>query len=152
MIDISTNKTGFAQLSYSLVCEPLMAYLKLDGFASDGIQWDKIAPADVKLGADGLVAINQKPVLYSGEASFLPNANCRNALDLLVQNTTPGYGKKIVDYNIQLQEINETTRTRTTYTGGTIVEADAGNAANLDDGQGNKAYKFTFTGREIAPF
>lgn len=152
MIDISTNKTGFGQLTYSLVAKPLFAYLKLDGFSSDGFQWDRIAPADVKLGADGLAAVNQKPILYSGEASFLPNANCRNALDMLVQNTTPARGKKLVDYDLELMEINETTRTRITYTGGIIVEADGGNAANLDDGQGNKTYKFTFTGREIMPY
>ena len=152
MINISTNKTGFAQLSYSLVANPLIGYLKLDGFASDGIQWDKINPAEAKLGADGLVAINQKPVLYSGEMSFLPNSNCRNMLDILVQNTTPTAGKKIIDYSIELTEINETARTRTVYYGGTIVEADGGNAANLDDGQGNKAYKITFTKREILPY
>lgn len=152
MFDISTNKTGFTQVTYSLVAMPIMAYLKLDGFSSDGIQWDRINPADVKIGADGLAAVNQKPVLYSGEASFLPNANCRKALDQLIQFTTPSYDKKYVKYDLELMEINETTRTRTTYTGGTIVEADAGNNANLDDGQGNKTYKFTFTGREIMPF
>ena len=152
MIDISTNKTGFGQLTYSIVAKPLFTYLKLDGFSSDGVQWDRVTPADVKLGADGLAAVNQKPILYSGEMSFLPNANCRNALDLLVQNTTPSFGKKVLDYELELMEINETTRTRTTYTGGIIVEADGGNNANLDDGQGNKTYKVTFTGREIMPF
>ena len=60
--------------------------------------------------------------------------------------------KKIIDYSIELTEINETARTRTVYYGGTIVEADGGNAANLDDGQGNKAYKITFTKREILPY
>lgn len=152
MINISTNKTGFKQIDYSLSALPLLGYLKLDGFSSEGFQWDTIAPADVKLGADGLAAVNQKPVLYSGTASFLPNANCRNILDILVQSSTPQYGKSLVSYDIMLTEFNYTTRAKTVYKGGIIVEADGGNNANLDDGQGNKTYKFTFTGREIMPF
>lgn len=152
MINISTNKTGFKQLELSISALPLIGYLRLDGFSADGIQWDTIAPADVKLGADGLAAVNQKPVLYSGTVSFLPNANCRNVLDTIVQSGTPKSGKSLVSYDIVLTELNLTARTRTVYKGGVIVEADGGNNANLDDGQGNKTYKFTFTGREIMPF
>lgn len=149
MINISTNKTGFTNLSYTMTANPVVPFVKLEGFAAEGFQWDDTEPANTRLGADGLAAINQKPVLFQGTATFLPNANCRNILDRLAQATTPKYGKSLVDYNIILTEINKTTRTRTIYYGGVITQAQAGNSANLDDGQGNKAYRFTFTSREI---
>lgn len=152
MINISTNKTGFTNLSYSITAQPVVSYLKLDGFSSDGIQWEDTEPANVRLGADGLGAVNQKPVLYQGTASFLPNANCRNVLDILTQTVTPKYGKSLVDYELILTVINKTARTRTIYYGGTITQAQAGDTANLDDGQQDKTYRFTFINREIIPF
>ena len=150
--DISTNKTGFSKLSYSITALPVLAYLKLDGFSSEGIQWDNIEPASVRQGADGLGAINQKPVLYSGTMSFLPNSNCRNVLDILCQQVTPRFGRRSQDYELILTEYNETAKTKTVYRGGSIVEAPAGDSANLDEGQADKSYKVTFIDRDILPF
>lgn len=152
LVNVSTNKTGFSNLSYSISALPALAYLKLDGFSGEGFQWDQVEPANVRQGADGLGAINQKPVLYSGTASFLPNANCRNVLDILCQTTTPRFGKSLVDYELILTVINKTARTKTVYYGGCVTEAPAGDSANLDDGQGDKAYRFTFIDRDIIPF
>lgn len=151
MADISTNKTGFKQLSYSMTALPIFNYLKLEGFASDGITWETVEPANVILGADGLAAVNQKPILYQGSFALLPNSNCRNMLDLLIQSTTPVWGVDLVDYSLVLTETNNTTKMKTVYTGGTITQADGGNNANLDDGQGIKTYQITFTGRTIMP-
>ncbi len=151
MADISTNKTGFKRLSYSITALPVLAYLKLDGFASDGVQWEDNEPANVILGADGLAAVNQKPVLYTGTFSLLPNSNCRNTLDLLIDTTTPKWQVDLIDYALVMTEVNTTTKTKTVYTGGTITTANGGNNANLDDGQGIKTYHITFTGRTILP-
>lgn len=151
-INVSTNKTSFSKLSYSISALPVISYLKLDGFSGEGITWDNIEPASVRQGADGLGAINQKPVLYSGTISFLPNSNCRNVLDILCQQVTPRYGKRAMDYELILTEYNETAHTKTIYRGGAIVEAPAGNSANLDDGQQDKTYRMTFIDRDILPF
>ena len=84
VMNISTRQTGFKKLSYSLTALPVVTFLKLDGFASDGITWETNEPANVILGADGLAAVNQKPVLYQGSFSLLPNSNSRNILDMLI--------------------------------------------------------------------
>lgn len=152
VLDISTRQTGFKNVKYSLTANPVFAYLKLDGFASDGISWNDIEPASVRLGADGLASVNQKPVLYSGTFTLLPNSNSRNLLDELVQLTTPTYDTSLVDYSLTLTEENNTTRMRTVYSGGVITTAQAGNGSNLDDGQGNKPYTVTFTKRELMPY
>lgn len=148
---ISTNKTGFKQLSYTMTALPVLASLKLDGFASDGVQWENIEPANVILGADGLAAVNQKPVTYQGTFTLLPNSNCRTMLDMLVDTTTPKWQVDLVDYSIVLTETNNTTGMSTVYTGGTITAASGGNNGNFDDGQGNKTYIITFTGRTTLP-
>lgn len=150
-MNISTRQTGFKKLSYSLTALPVVAFLKLDGFASDGISWETNEPASVILGADGLAAVNQKPVLYQGSFSLLPNSNSRNVLDMLIQATTPTYGKDLVDYALVLTETNTTTGMKTIYSGGVITSAQAGNDANLDDGQGIKTYQVTFTSKAILP-
>lgn len=151
-INVSTNKTGFSKLSYSITALPVISFLKLDGFSGDGVTWDNIEPASVRQGADGLGAINQKPVLYSGTISFLPNSNCRNVLDILCQQTTPRFGRRAMDYELILTEYNETAKTKTVYYGGAITEAPAGNSANLEDGQQDKTYRLTFIDRDILPF
>lgn len=151
MANISTNKTGFKKLKYTMTALPVVPALIIDGFASDGISWDNIEPANVRLGADGLAAVNQKPVVYTGTFTLLPNSNCRNILDTLVSTTTPVWGVDLIDYAIVLTETNTTTGMKTVYTGGTIDQADGGNSANLDDGQGNKTYRVTFTGRAVLP-
>ena len=150
--NVSTNKTSFSKLSYSITALPFLAYLKLDGFSNEGVQWDNVEPATIRQGADGLAAINQKPVLYSGTISLLPNSNCRNVLDILCQQTTPRYGMKSHDYELVLTEVNETAKTKTIYRGGIIAEAPAGDSANLDEGQGNRTYRLTFIDRDILPF
>lgn len=148
---ISTNKTGFKKITYSLTALPLIAYLKLEGFASEGINWETIEPSNTRLGADGLAAVNQKPVLYTGTFQLLPNSNSRTMLDLLVQNTTATWGKDLVDYALVLTATNTTTGMKTIYSGGTIEQADGGDNADLDNGQANKSYRVTFTRRLQLP-
>ena len=148
---ISTNKTGFKQLTYSITALPILAYLKLDGFASDGVEWDDIEPSNTILGADGLAAVNQKPVLYTGTFTLLPNSNSRTALDMLVMTSTQIYGKDLIDYTLVMTVENKTTKTKTIYGGGTIETANGGDNADLDNGQGNKSYKVTFSSRVILP-
>lgn len=48
--DISTNKTGFQNLEYSLTALPVLAYLKLDGIAEDGVQWERPQPSVLEKG------------------------------------------------------------------------------------------------------
>lgn len=151
MSDISTNKVGFKSLSYSLTALPVLPYLKLEGFAPDGIQWERPQPASTRLGADGKAVVNQKPVLYTCTINLLPTSNSRLALDNLINATTPKYGKSLVDYTIVMTASNYTTGQKTVYTGGTIEEIDAGDSANLDDGQADKQYRLTFTDRVIMP-
>lgn len=61
-VAISSNGTGFTTCSYSLTALPVVSYMKLQGFASDGVSWDDIEPAAISIGADGLASVNQKPV------------------------------------------------------------------------------------------
>lgn len=149
--DISTNKVGFQNLKYSLTALPALAFLKLEGFGPDGVQWEKANPANTRLGADGKATVNQKPVLYTCVINLLATSNSRLALDNLISVTTTKYGKSLVDYNIVMTVSNYTTRTKTVYTGGTIEEIDAGDSANLDDGQSDKQYRLTFTDRTTMP-
>lgn len=151
MADISTNKVGFKNLSYSLTALPVLPFLRLEGFAGDGVQWERPQPASTRLGADGKAVVNQKPVLYTCTVNLLPTSNSRLALDNLINVTTPKYGKSLVDYSIVLTVSNYTTGQNTVYTGGSIEEVDGGDSANLDDGQADKQYRLTFTDRIISP-
>ncbi len=151
MAEISTNQVGFQNLKYTLTALPVLAYLKLDGFSSDGVQWDRPQSASVRIGADGKAVVNSRPVLYSGTFGLLPTSNARVALDNLINAAVPKFGKDLVDYSIVLTVENETTGSKTIYSGGVIEEFDGGDSANLDDGQGNKSYKLTFTDRVILP-
>lgn len=148
---ISTNKVGFKNLEHSVTIAPLVPYLKIDGFASNGISWDRPQPATTRLGADGQAVVNQKPVLYSGTFSLLPTSNARKTLDAAIEASTAKFGKRLVDYTVVWTTINYTTGTRTVYTGGSIEEFDAGDTADLDNGQGDKQYRVTFTDRIISP-
>lgn len=151
MADISTRQVGFKNLSYSLSALPIVPYLKLEGFGPDGVQWERAQPASVRLGADAKAAVNQRAVLYTCTINLLPNSNSRNTLDMLIQATTPKYGVDLVDYSIVMTVSNDTTGQKTIYTGGVIEEVDAGDSANLDDGQGDKSYRLTFVDRTILP-
>ena len=135
MKDISTNKVGFKNLEYTMTLLPLVPYLKLDGFASNGVSWDRPQPANVRLGADGKAVINQKPVLYSGTFSLLPTSNARNILDQAINASATKFGKPLVDYVVVMTVENNTTGTKTVYSGGIIEEFDAGDSADLDNGQ-----------------
>lgn len=152
MANISSNKIGFKNTKYALTALPIVPYLELTGFASDGITWETIEPANTIKGADGLAAVNQKPVLYTGTFTLMANSNSRNTLDIIVQETTPVWGRDLVDYNITLTVLNMVTRMKSVYTGGTIEQADGGDSANMADGMSNKTYRITFTDREIMPF
>lgn len=151
MTDISTNKVGFKNTSYALTALPVLPYLLLEGFGPDGIQWERPQPASVRLGADAKGVVNQKAVTYACTIQLLPTSNSRLALDNLINLTTPKYGKSLVDYSVGLVVSNYTTKTKTVYTGGTITEIDAGDSANLDDGQQDKTYRFEFLDRVQLP-
>ena len=151
MPDVSTRQVGFKNLEYTMTALPILPYLKLDGFASAGVQWDRPQPATTRLGADGKAVVNSRPVLYSGVFTLLPTSNSRLALDNLINASTAKYGKPLVDYAITMTVLNQTTGQKTLYTGGVIEEVDAGDSANLDDGQGDKTYRVTFTDRAILP-
>ena len=140
MKEISTNKVGFKNLEYTVTLLPLVPYLKLDGFASNGVSWDRPQPANVRLGADGKAVINQKPVLYSGTFSLLPTSNARNILDQAINASATKFGKPLVDYVVVMTVANNTTGTKTVYSGGIIEEFDAGDSADLDNGQADKTY------------
>lgn len=151
MADISTRQVGFKNLSYALSALPIVPYLKLEGFGPDGVQWERAQPATTRLGADAKAAINQRAILYTCTINLLPNSNSRNTLDMLVQATTPHYGVDLVGYSIVMTVTNQTTGQKTVYSGGVIEEVDTGDSANLDDGQGDKSYRITFTDRIISP-
>ena len=151
MASISTNKVGFKNMEHSITMLPVIPYLKIQGFASNGISWDRPQPANTRLGADGKAVVNQKPVLYTGTFSLLPTSSARKALDNAIQATTAKYGKSLLDYTLIWTTINYTTGTRTVYTGGTIEEFDAGDSGDLDNGQGDKQYRVTFTDRVQMP-
>ena len=89
--------------------------------------------------------------MYVCTISLLPTSNSRLALDNLINLTTPKYGKDLSDYTVVMTVTNNTTGTKTVYTGGTITEVDGGDNANLDDGQQDKIYQFTFFDRVIMP-
>lgn len=148
---ISTRQVGFKNLEYHMTALPLLAYLRLNGFAGAGVQWERPTPATTRIGADGKAVVNSRPVLYSGTFALLPTSNSRVALDMLINASTPKYGKPLIDYAIVLTEVNNTTGMKTMYTGGVIEEIDAGNSADLDNGQGDKSYRLTFTDRVILP-
>jgi len=151
MADITQNPNGFTSCSYSLTALPLIPYLKLEGFASEGVVWDEVEVANKKMGADGLVTTNQKPVLYTGTFNFQPTSPSRNILDLLVMSATPVFGKSLASYYIILTEKNNTTGYTYVYSGGTIMSMKGGNDNNLDDGQGIKTYKIQFSSRVQLP-
>lgn len=150
-MEVSTRQIGFKNLEYTLSALPIIPYLKLEGFATDGVQWEKASVSTTKIGADGKSVVNTKPTLYTATFSLLPTSNARMALDGLVNATTAKFGKPLLDYSVVLSVNNYTTSSKTVYSGGAIEEADAGDSANLDDGQGNKQYKFVFTDRVILP-
>lgn len=136
---------------YTLTALPLVPYIKLEGFGAEGVQWERPQPAVARLGADAKGVVNQKAVMYVCTISLLPTSNSRLALDNLINLTTPKYGKDLSDYTVVMTVTNNTTGTKTVYTGGTITEVDGGDNANLDDGQQDKTYQFTFFDRVIMP-
>lgn len=150
-MSISTNQVGFKNLEYTMTALPLLAYLKLEGFAASGIQWERPQPATTRIGADGKAVVNTRPVLYSCVINMMPTSNARVALDMLVNASTAKFGKPLQDYAIVLNESNATTGYKTVYSGGVIEEIDAGNSADLDNGQADKQYRVTFTGRTLLP-
>ena len=145
MTDITKRPGGFTTCSYSLTALPIVPYLKLNGFASDGIAWDDVEVSNKIIGADGLVVTNQKPIIYSGTFNLQPNSPARNILDNLILSATPVFGKSLVSYEIILTEKNNFTGYTYVYSGGSIMSGQSGNNNNLDNGQGIKTYKMQFT-------
>lgn len=150
MGDITQNEASFKTTSHTLVCS-LYPYIKLEGFAEDGIQWEKTEKTNFRIGADGQAIKNSKPVLYTCTMTFLPNSSARIPLDAMYLASTPQFGKTLVKNSIVYTEKNEMTGWTTVYSGGDIVSCDAGDSANLNDGQSNKSYTFTFTNKVMLP-
>ena len=149
-MSISTNQVGFKNLSYALTALPLLPYVKLEGFAPAGIQWDRPQPATTRIGADGKAVVNTRPVLYSCTINLLPTSNSRVALDSLINAATAKFGKPLQEYAIVMTEENTTTGQKTVYSGGVLEEIDAGNSADLDNGQADKQYRIVFTDRVVS--
>lgn len=149
--EVKKSKIGFNKLSYTLSAMPVIPYLKLQGFASDGISWDDVEVANLTKGADGLGAINQKPCIYQGNFSLLPNSPCRVVLDNLIDLSTVDWGKDAIDYELILTVQNLTTRTTTVYSGGIISTTSGGDTANKDEGQANKTYVVQFAHKNTVP-
>ena len=149
-MSISTNQVGFKNLSYALSALPLLPYVKLEGFAPAGIQWDRPQPATTRIGADGKAVVNTRPVLYSCTINLLPTSNSRVALDSLINAATAKFGKPLQEYAIVMTEENTTTGQKTVYSGGVLEEIDAGNSADLDNGQADKQYRIVFTDRVVS--
>ncbi len=149
-MDIQTNRIGFNNLEYNLTASPLIPYIKLQGFASDGINWEDVEVATMEKGADGLAYINDKPVAYKGTFVLQPNSPSRSALDTLIDLVTVKFGKRIVDYTLVLTVSNYTTGIKTVYSGGTITTAPGGDNATTE-GQQNKTYIFSFSDKTDLP-
>ncbi len=149
-MEITKIETSFKTTSHTLACS-LYPYIKLDGFAEEGIQWEDVEKTTYTIGADGLAKKNSKPVLYTCTMTFLPNSSCRNTLDNMVLASTPQYGKNLVSNTIVYTVKNQLTGTQTVYSGGDIVSTNGGDSANYNDGQTNKTYKFTFTNKVVLP-
>lgn len=147
---IQTKRIGFNNLEYDLTALPLVPYIKLQGFASDGINWEDVEVATMEKGADGLAYINDKPVVYKGTFVLQANSPSRSVLDNLINLTTVKFGKKIVDYTLVLTVLNYTTGIKTVYAGGTIATAPGGDNATTE-GQQNKTYIFSFSDKTDLP-
>lgn len=150
-MDIQKNKIGFNKLSYTLSALPVFPYLKLQGFSSDGITFEDVEIAEIKKGADGLSAINQKPVVYQGSFSLLPNSPSRKVLDNLIQLSTVDFGRDAIDYELILTENNATTGETTILSGGIITSSPSGSSANMDDGQVARNYVMKFSYKVVMP-
>lgn len=149
-MEITEIETSFKTASHTLACS-LYPYIKLDGFAEEGIQWEDVEKTTYTVGADGLAKKNSKPVLYTCTMTFMPNSACRNILDNMVLASTPQYGKSLVSNTIVYTVKNQLTGTQTVYSGGDITTTNGGDSANYNDGQTNKTYKFTFTNKVVLP-
>ena len=150
-MSIQDNHTSFVELSYTLSALPVFPYLKLEGFASEGISWEDIEPSVINKGADGQAYTIDKPVIYKGQFSLLANSPARNTLDALIESATVTFGKTPVKYNLVLTVKNETTGMSTVYSGGVFEQANAGDSADMDNGQGAKTYRMAFSSRAILP-
>ena len=150
-MSIQTHKIGFTNLEYTLTALPIVPFLSLTDFAEDGVKWEDVDLAEMKKGADGQYAINNKAnVKYTGMFTFLPNAGCRPVLDKLADLSAVRYGRKLVDFEIILTVINNTTNSKTVYSGGVIAKASAGDSAGAE-GQENKSYTIDFAEKIMLP-
>ena len=151
-MSIQTNKIGFTQLEFVLTALPIIPYLKLQGFADDGVKWEDTEIATLEKGADGLGYINDKAnITYKGTFTLTPNSASRVPLDRLVELATVYMGKKALDYELALTVINHTTGTKTIYTGGVITTAPGGDGAGGGDGQEKKTYIMTVANKNTLP-
>lgn len=150
-MSIQDRHTSFAELTYTLSALPVLPYLKLEGFASEGISWEDIEPTKLQKGADGQAYIVDVPVVYKGQFSLLANSPARNVLDVLIEGATVSFGKTPVKYNLVLTVKNNTTGKTTVYSGGVFEQGNGGDSADMDNGQGAKTYRMSFASRAILP-
>jgi hypothetical protein len=149
--NIQNAENGFSTIKGSFTALPLFAFFALEGVAADGIQWDDVENKTFDIGADGLTTKNTKPVLYTGTVNLKPNSSTRKYFDAIIAATGVSFGKTPTSVELTFTETNALTGEKTIYSGGDITSAPAGNSANLNDGQANKAYKVTFTSKTVLP-
>lgn len=148
---IQNAENGFATITASWSAAPLFPFFKDEGFAKDGIKWDDVENKTFDIGADGIATKNTKPVLYTGTRSYKPNSACRAYFDAIIAATSVSFGKKPASIELILTVNNYLTGKKTIYSGGDVTTFQAGDSADLDNGQTDKAYKFTFTSRVEMP-
>jgi len=151
MVSISSNEKSFKQLDFTLSVLPVIPYLKLEGFAPEGVEFPDVEIATSTIGADGLVAFNAKPTLYPFTFHLMPNSNSRNILDLSLNAFIPVFGKELVGHSVTLTAINNLTGCSRVYTGGRFTNIQSGDSATLDDGQQAKTYTINFPTQVVLP-
>ena len=149
--EIQSNHTSFSELTYTLSAVPVFPFLKIEGFAPEGVSWEDVEVASVNKGADGKTYINKKPVVYKCTMNLLANSPARNVLDALIDAGTVSFGKTPVKYELVLTVKNNTTGLSKVYSGGEFEQEQGGDNADMDNGQGTKTYRMAFGSRIILP-
>jgi tagatose-1,6-bisphosphate aldolase len=95
MSDITKQNISAKNVELSLSILPLLPYISLSsGISEEGVQWEDIEVANYKQGADGLVGINTKPIVYTGTLNLMANSSQRQVLNDILQLTIARPGIK----------------------------------------------------------
>ena len=151
MADISNRSIGTNSATYTLSILPMIPYMKIEGLGPEGVQWDAADIGQMRMGADGLAAKNQRAALYTGTLSLQPNSNLRTEIQRVIDLITPKFGKSLVDYNLTLIENNFTTSKKTVWSNGMFIEDPQSGGLNYDQGQGSITLRMQFNNKVISP-